>query len=202
MTPTDFTMTPDAHAAHLLDGVRDTTTPPNETPEQAAKRQASIVELFRAYEPADAVQAMIACHCIALEFMLRGAMRDAANTALDPKLLARLRSSATSISKTLHMWMTKLEKLKAKAEARVTEAAKPAQVINQTKSTDPLTDSPAPPPVAPPPPSVPGLTPRPEMPRPEAARHPGLAALAAKEAQVTGVKPNGHAPGPESRAAS
>lgn len=186
MTQPDFTMTPDALNAHLLDGVMDSTTPPNETPAQAAKRQASIVQMFIAYDPADAVQAMIACHCIALEFMLRGAMRDAANTDLDPPVLARLRSSATAISKALHMWMTKLEKLRAKTEAHAAEAAKPA------KAAAPPAQAPHPAP-----PEQPPL--HPAKPRTVTPPHPGLAALAVKKVPAAALS-NGHAPGPEARA--
>ena len=209
MTSSDFTMTPEAYNAHLLDGVMDASTPPNEPPAEAAKRQASIVEMFRTFEASDALEAMVACHCIALHFVLRAAMRDAGNTALDPAPLTRRRSQAMSISKTLHMWMTKFDTMKARNEARAADAAKKADAADAAKKADavPPPDevsapaTPVPPQMPVPPPSSPGQT-RPLAARsgPPAPTHPGLAALAAKEAQVAGAKPNGHAPGPVARA--
>lgn len=173
MPPNDFSLSPNAFAAHLLDGVMDVTAPPNEAPEAAAMRQASIVEMFRAFQPSDAVEAMVACHCIALTFVSRGALRDACDTGLDPKGLARARAQATAISRTLQIWMTKFETMKARNEKRAaaagtegpsarTAAPPPAAAPPDAR---PPAGQPSPPPSSPPPSSRPPSS-RPPSPEP------------------------------------
>jgi hypothetical protein len=123
MNSNPFILSQDAYNAHMLTGVMDATIPPGETAGECQVRSAAIVEMFRTFEVANAMESMIACHCIMLRFVLDGAMRDANNTKLDPAMLIRMRSSAMSISKTLHLWISKYEKLHARNETRAVEAA-------------------------------------------------------------------------------
>ena len=113
--------------AYLLDGVVDSTTPPGETAANAQSRREAIGEMFRAFDPRDAMEAMIACHCVALQFLLNGAMRDAGNVNQEPAMLTRARAGAMAISKTLHQWVSKLEKIKQRKEVRAAEALKAAR---------------------------------------------------------------------------
>jgi hypothetical protein len=107
--------------AYLLDGVVDATTPPNESEAAAQRRREAIGEMFRAFNPGDGMEAMIACHCITLQFLLNAAMRDAANVNMEAKSLARARAGAMSVSRTLHQWVTKFERVKKRSDARVAE---------------------------------------------------------------------------------
>jgi hypothetical protein len=117
-----FTLSPDAYNAHLLGAVIDATGPPAETAAAKQIRSAVIVEMFRVFEPADAMESMIACHCIALHFLLNAAMRDAGNLDLEPVVLTRMRSSAMSIGKALHLWLSKYEAIHTRNESRAAEA--------------------------------------------------------------------------------
>jgi hypothetical protein len=119
-----FTLSPDAFNAHMIGGVITATRTPGESVADGQTRAAAIVEMFRAFDPADAMESMIACHCITLQFMLNAAMRDAGNLSLDPVVLARMRASAMSISKTLLQWVSKYERLHARNETRAAEARK------------------------------------------------------------------------------
>jgi hypothetical protein len=95
---------------------------------------------------------MIVSHCIMLQFIQIGAMRAANNTDLAPALLARLRAGAVSVSRTLLHWVTKLERLKRRNEARdkeVREAAAKTQTA-ATPAPEPATQRPPNAPVAPP----------------------------------------------------
>jgi hypothetical protein len=144
-------------ATRLL-GVIDATTPPGETEPAAHARRAMIVAMFRTFEATDAMESMIACHCITLQFVLNGAMRDAGNMNLDPALLNRTRATAMSISKALHLWMTKYEQIHARNEARAAEQAKPSGPPDRPVTLEPAS---APVPVKPPParPDQPGPRP-------------------------------------------
>jgi hypothetical protein len=119
-----FTLSPDAFNAHMVGGVITATRTPGESVADGQTRAAAIVEMFRAFDPADAMESMIACHCITLQFLLNAAMRDAGNISLDPVVLARMRASAMSISKTLLQWVSKYERLHARNEAREAETRK------------------------------------------------------------------------------
>jgi hypothetical protein len=135
--------------AYLLEGVVDATTSPNEIEAAARSRRDAIVAMLRAFDPADAMEAMIACHCVTLQFLLNAAMRDAANINLEPATLARARAGAMSISRTLHQWVTKFETVKTRNEARATEAreAAKAQASAVAKSPEQATvDAPVMPP--------------------------------------------------------
>lgn len=135
MQPSDLSLSQDAYDAHLLATVMDTTAPPSETPDDARARCAVIVEMFHGFEPNGAMESMIACHCVTLQFVLNAAMRDAGNTNLDPVMLTKIRASAMAISKTLHLWVSKYERIHARNEARATEALKLAG--QQTAATEP-----------------------------------------------------------------
>jgi hypothetical protein len=114
--------------AFLLDGVVTATAPPNETESAARSRADAILEMVRAYDPADGMEAMIACHCVMLQFLLNAAMRDANNIHQEPAVLAKSRAGAISISRTLHQWVTKLEKVKKRNETRAAEAPESAEI--------------------------------------------------------------------------
>jgi hypothetical protein len=163
MTPIAFTLSPDAYNAHLVCEVIDATAPQGETASAKETRFAMIVETFRAFEPANAMEAMIACHCIALQFVLTAAMRDAGNVNLEPVVLARMRASAMSISKTLHLWLSKFERIHARNETRVAEAH---AVETETVVPIPaLTPTPAPTLKKQPPAAPPREAPIPDVPR-------------------------------------
>jgi hypothetical protein len=110
-------------SAYLLNGVVEATAPPNETEAAARSRGDAIVEMVCAFDPRDGMEAMIACHCVMLQFLLNAAMRDASNIHLEPAVLAKNRARAISISRTLHQWVTKLEKVKKRSEAHAAETA-------------------------------------------------------------------------------
>ncbi len=55
---------------YLLEGVVESTTPPDESPAQTHLRRGAIGAMFEAYDPEDGMEAMIACHCIELRFLL------------------------------------------------------------------------------------------------------------------------------------
>jgi hypothetical protein len=155
-----FTLSPDAFNAHMIGGVITATGTPGESESAGQTRAAAIVEMFRAFDPADAMESMIACHCITLQFMLNAAMRDAGNLSLDPVVLARMRASAMSISKTLLQWVSKYERLHARNETRAAEARKQEVKSEATSKPEPVTRQPVEPvtPKAPPaivPPTVP-----------------------------------------------
>lgn len=146
MNPDIPRITPEACKAHLLRGVINATAPADETRTEAAARCELIVEMFKCLAPDNALQAMIACHCIMLRFVLEGAMRDAANQSLEPKILARARSSAMTISRQWDVWSNRFDKMKARDE---TEAAK-ALAGEQSATTAARKPAPkAPPPAGP-----------------------------------------------------
>jgi hypothetical protein len=124
MEPDSLTLSQDAFNAHMLGSVMDATSVPGETPTAARTRCAAIVEMFRTFDAANAMESMIACHCISLQFVLNAAMRDAGNIELDPAVLTRVRASAMTISKTLHLWMSKYEAMHTRNETRAAEAPK------------------------------------------------------------------------------
>jgi hypothetical protein len=125
--------------AHLLRGVIAATAPPDEVEASAYLRSGMILEMFKCLAPNDALQATIACHCIMLRFVLMGAMRDAADAGLDPKMLARARSSAMTISRQWDVWSTKFDKMKAR------DAAAEAAERSGEAAPAPVTPRPAPP---------------------------------------------------------
>jgi hypothetical protein len=126
MEPDSLTLSQDEFNAHMLGAVIQTTTVPGETAAEVRMRCAAIVELFRAFDPANAMESMMACHCISMQFMLSAAMRDAANINLDPVMLIRARASAMAISKTLHKWVSTFQTTHKRNETRAAEAARPA----------------------------------------------------------------------------
>jgi hypothetical protein len=132
----------DPSQAYLLRRVLESTTPAEESETDATARCGTILETFDMFAPANALQAMIACHCITLDFVLSAAMRDACDIRLEPRLMLRARSGGQSISRGLHQWVSKFEKLKAKDEKRAAEAPPP--------DTTARAATPAPVPAAPP----------------------------------------------------
>jgi hypothetical protein len=118
-------------SSYLLNEVVEVTAQKDETAAAARTRGDAIVEMVCAYDPRDAMETMIACQCVMLRFLLRGAMRDAADIDLEPVAAAKARAGAMSVSRTLHQWATKLEQVKRRNEVREqaqTAAAEPAAV--------------------------------------------------------------------------
>jgi hypothetical protein len=125
MNANSLSLSQDAFNAHMLGGVMDATCQNGETAAEAQGRRAAIVEMFRTFEPANAMQSMIACHCITLQFVLHAAMRDAGNVNMEPGMLLRMRACAMAISKTLHLWIAKYESMHTRDAAQA-EACLPA----------------------------------------------------------------------------
>ncbi len=116
-------------SAYLLNGVVEATAPPNETEADARTRGDAIVEMVCAFDPRDAMETMIACHCVMLQFLLNAAMRDASNVNLEPAVMIKARAAAMSISRTLHQWVTKFEKIKKRNEAGAAETREAAASV-------------------------------------------------------------------------
>ncbi|MGA3005857.1 MAG: hypothetical protein ABSE20_29505 [Acetobacteraceae bacterium] len=127
---------------YLLNGVFEATTPPNESAAVAQSRADAIVEMFHAYDPGDGMEAMLACQCITLQFLLTAAMRDANNTSQEPAAQSKARAGAISASRTLHQWVTKFENARKRNERHAAEAAK-TRAAAQPAADPPSTPSPA-----------------------------------------------------------
>jgi hypothetical protein len=122
MDPNSLMLSQDEFNAHALRGVMGATGQPGETAPDAQTRCAAIVAIFRTFEAANPMEAMIACHCISLRFMLAAAMHDAGAPDLAPAMLIRMRASVLAIGKSLHLWMAEFAGLHARNEARAAEA--------------------------------------------------------------------------------
>jgi hypothetical protein len=136
MDPNRLTLAHHEFNAHVLRGVMDATGQPGETAQDAQTRCAAIVEIFRTFEAANPIEAMIACHCILLRFMFEAAMRDANAADQEPAMLIRLRASAMAAGKSLDLWMRNFASLHARNEARAVEAQRtgqPAGVATEAK---------------------------------------------------------------------
>jgi hypothetical protein len=153
---------------YLLDGIVHATTPPNETADAARIRREAIIEMVQAYDPADAVEGMIVSHCILLQFVEFGAIRDANNTSLPPAVVTRNRAQAISVSRTLLQWVTKLENAKKRSLA-LEKAAREAEIEAQTAAAAP---APEPAPANPKPPVATPIQPRPMPPDGPASQTP------------------------------
>jgi len=110
--------------AYLLNGVIEATAPPGETAADAQSRADAIAAMLRAYDPADGMEAMMACQCVMMQFLLTAAMRDASNPQQEPAAQTKARAGAISASRTLHQWVTKFENARKRNELRAAEAAK------------------------------------------------------------------------------
>ena len=147
----DLTLSFDAYNAQLLRGVIRATMPSGEEAAETHARAATIIAMFKGFEPREAMESMIACHCIALQFALLAAMRDvsAAAGAPDPRTQTRMWATGVSLSKTLHLWLGKYEAVQARNEARGAEAAQtapPARTVSPppTAARPPVTKAPTP----------------------------------------------------------
>jgi hypothetical protein len=146
MDPNRLTLAQDEFNAHMLRGVMEATGQPGETAEDTQTRCAAIVDIFRTFEAANPMEAMIASHCISLRFLLDVAMRDANAPDQEPAMLIRLRASAMAIGKSLHLWMANFAGLHARNEARAGEARphnEPAEPVTSAKP-QPAATQPAP----------------------------------------------------------
>jgi hypothetical protein len=179
----------------FLRRVLNATTPAEETETDATTRCGTILEMFHGFGPVNALQAMIACHCISLEFVLNAAMRDACDLRLEPRLMLRARAGGNSLSRGLGQWMSKYDKLKARDEKRAAEAAEsPEPVPEQPLPQQPVQTKPAPPKPAPRPIRVPpAALPMPENPPPFhvelTAPHVGRRALASSVSRIAMLAP-------------
>ncbi|MSP00202.1 MAG: hypothetical protein EXR07_03995 [Acetobacteraceae bacterium] len=129
--------------AYLRNNVVEATTPPGETATAAQLRREAIEELFKAYAPANAMQALIVSNCVSIQFLLNAAIRDASNTNLEPALQRKLSASAMSITRALAQWHRQLEKLQHPAKARVAAAKQVAPTPEQPAMPAPQLRSPA-----------------------------------------------------------
>ncbi len=90
MDPNRLMLAQDEFNAHVLRGVMGATgLPGGEAAGRPNALRLLIVEVFHSFEALDPVEAMIACHCISLRFMLDAAMRDAGDAAAGPAPLCR-----------------------------------------------------------------------------------------------------------------
>jgi hypothetical protein len=146
MDPNCLMLAQDEFNAHMLRGVMGATGQPGETAQDVQTRCGAVVEIFRSFEAANPMEAMIACHCISLRFMLDAAMRDASAADLPPPLLLRMRASAMAISKILHLWMTSFASLHTRNEARAVElqqhASQPEPVARPVNPQPPAPELP------------------------------------------------------------
>lgn len=149
MDPNRLTLARSDYNAHALRGVMGATGQPGETAQEAETRCAAIVEMFRTFEAADPIEAMIACHCISLRFMFEAAMRDANAADLEPAMLIRLRASAMAAGKSLDLWMRNFASLHARNEVRAVEAQRTGQPDGMATSARPQAVSLQPRPVQP-----------------------------------------------------
>ncbi len=194
MPSTDLALSQDAFNANLLSGVMLATAQTGEGPDDARIRRAAIVEMFRGFDPANPMQSMIACHCVALHFVLNAAMRDAAGCDLDTAMMIRMRASAMSISKVMHQWVSKFERMRLRDAARAAEAASPADRAGEAPSRPRPIAAPAPRGGATISSPVPDPTPTPSQAHPSQVHrsmaHPSLA-LPRGTAETAGSRPGG-----------
>jgi hypothetical protein len=127
---------------YLLSRVVWATTPPGETESDAQSRAETIAAMLRAYDPGDGMEAMMACQCVMMQFLLNAAMRDASNPHQEPAVVAKARAGAISASRTLHQWITKFENSRKRNELRAAEAAK-TQAAAQSAADRPSQPPPA-----------------------------------------------------------
>ncbi len=130
--------------AYLLNSVIESTTPPGETAAEAHARGAAIAAMLRAYDPSDGMEAMMACQCVMMQFLLNAAMRDANNPHLTPVLQAKARAGAISASRTLHQWVTNFENSRKRNELRAAEAAKTEAAVQAAAPSQAPTARPVP----------------------------------------------------------
>jgi hypothetical protein len=129
-------------SAYLLACVIAATTPPGETFADAQSRAGAIAAMLRAYDPGDGMEAMMACQCVMMQFLLNAAMRDANNPHLEPAAQAKARAGAISASRTLHQWVTKFENSRKRNELRAAEAAKAQAAAPAAPPSPPAEDEP------------------------------------------------------------
>jgi hypothetical protein len=144
MDPNRLTLAQYEFNAHVLRGVMAATVQPDETAQDAQTRCAAIAEIFRTFEAANPIEAMLACHCIALRFMCEAAMRDANAADLEPAMLIRLRASAMAAGKSLDLWMRNFATLHARNEARAVEAQRTSQPDSVATPAKPQPEPPRP----------------------------------------------------------
>ena len=147
----DLTLSFEAYNAHLVRGVIEATAPPRETAADARLRAGTVIEMFKGFAPATALDSMIACQCIALQFVLMAAMRDLTVLDVDVKTQIRMRSTTVSLSRTLQHWIAQGKGMKAGNEAREEGVVRaPAvSVARQTAQTPAPAAQPRPVPVPP-----------------------------------------------------
>ncbi len=130
-------------SAYLLNSVVEATTPPHESEADARVRGDAIVEMVCAFDPRDAMETMLACHCVMLQFLLNAAVRDASDLTREVAIQIKARASAMALSRTLHQWVSKFEKVRKRNEVRASEAAQTtaAQVAAEPPATPRASDT-------------------------------------------------------------
>jgi hypothetical protein len=150
--------------AYLLSRAVWATAPAGETGPEAQARAEAIAAMLRAYAPREGVEAMMACQCIMMQFVLDAAMRDAGNPRQEPAAQEKARAGAISASRTLHQWVTKFENYRKRNERRAVETNKTPAAI---PAADPPVQTPrvqTPPVQRPPVQTSPAQTPRVQTP--------------------------------------
>lgn len=157
----NLTLSAEACDAHLVRGVIEATARPRETVSDARARAGTIIEMFKGFAPANALEAMIACQCITLQFVAMAAMRDLTMLEGDSKTQLRMRSGTAALNRTLHQWIVLFHTTRKQEKARAAEEAKalaaPEAAAPKPNSLEPASPNPASP--------NPG-TPKPAFPEP------------------------------------
>ena len=112
----DLALSFEACNAYLVREAIEATAPPNETAPDARLRAATILGMFKGFEPVTALDSMIACQCVTLRFVLMAALRDLAVLSVDERTQARMRSTAAALSRTLHQWVAQGKSVRAGRE--------------------------------------------------------------------------------------
>ncbi len=143
----DLTLSAEACRAHLVRGVIEATARPRETVSDARARAGTIIEMFKGFAPANALEAMIACQCITLQFVAMAAMRDLTMLEGDSKTQLRMRSGTAALNRTLHQWIVLFHTTRKQEKARAAEEAKalaaPEAAAPNPVSPNPVSPKPA-----------------------------------------------------------
>ena len=118
--------------AYLLDSVFHATTPREETAPAAQIRRQVIQAIFDAHAPTDAMQALVASNCVALQFLLIAATKDTFDAGPDPVQKAKRLAATLSIGRALSQSQRQLARLRAPAKKPSTKGAAPPQPPDPT----------------------------------------------------------------------
>jgi hypothetical protein len=114
MTDDDLSLSADQFNCILIRDLLTDLCRPDDTAEIVRERAAMVIAMFRAMAPENANQATIAATCIALRFMLHGAIR-AANASLgDTREAKAAQAAVRGLNRDLSRWTTILERVRAR----------------------------------------------------------------------------------------